>query len=427
MVSKTISIDELTRVEGHGKIHVTIDEGAVKDVKMNIFEGPRFFESILNTVYYDKIPDIVRRIWAICTASHSIASIRAIEDALDVNPSKQTRLLRDLLIHGEMIESHSLHLFFLALPDFLGYNDVIEMTDGYLGEVESALSLKKAGNMIHNLLSGREVHGMNERVGGFSKVPSEEQLIEAKDKLEDSLKTAELSVNLFAEAEIPRYCESENNLMALNPGKDYGFIGNEVLVSDDTTHPITSYRELTNEQTMKHSYAKFSSYKGKPFMVGALPRVILNGDKLKGKAKQMYIEFKELLDHRNSINNNLAQAIELVHSVERSIHDIDALLKNGLNDEPIIKVEAKGGVGVGAVEAPRGILYHKYHFDEKNRIKNTDIITPTAQNVANMEKDYRQAVENLIESTEQEIKRALEVIARAYYPCISCSVHLTKV
>lgn len=426
-MSKTISIEELTRVEGHGRILVTIDDGRVKDVKMNIFEGPRFFESILRTVYYDKIPDIVRRICAICTASHSIASIRAIEDALNVVPSAQTRLLRDLLIHGEMIESHSLHLFFLALPDFLGYHDAIEMTDGYLGEVESALSLKKAGNMIHIILSGREVHGMNERVGGFSKIPTEEQLLEAKNLLEDSMKTAELSVKLFAEADNPTSCESKNNLMALDPGDDYGFIGDKVLNSEGDSHHINKYRDLTNEKTVKHSYAKFSSYKGEPFMVGALPRVILNGDKLNGKAGRLYRDHKKLLDGRNSINNNLAQAIELVHSVERSITDIDTLIDNGLEEEPVPAVKSKGGVGVGAVEAPRGILYHQYQFDEKNRIIDADIITPTAQNVANMEKDYRKAVENLMDRPESEIKRALEIIARAYDPCISCSVHLLTV
>jgi sulfhydrogenase subunit alpha len=426
-MSRTISIDELTRVEGHGKILVTLDGREVKDVRMNIFEGPRFFESILKGVYYDKIPDIVRRICAICTASHSIASIRAIENAFEIEPTEQTKLLRDLLINGEMIESHSLHLFFLALPDFLGYDDIIDMTDNYLGEVESALALKKAGNMIHTILSGREVHGMNERVGGFSTIPSEEQLLKTRRLLEESMKTAELSVQLFTKADIPQYCVSKNNLMALNPGDDYGFIGEKVLTSDGEIYPITRYRELTNERTVKHSYAKFSSHKGESFMVGALPRIVLNGDKLRGRVKGLYLENQDSLDCGNSINNNLAQAIELLHSVERSIKIIDDLLDRGLKKENPMEVEAQGGIGVGAIEAPRGILYHKYSFDEGNRIIDTDIITPTAQNIANMEKDYRKAVENMIERPDKEIKTSLEIIARAYDPCISCSVHLVRV
>ena len=254
-MSKEIVIEHLARVEGHGGIEVTIEGEKVKDVKMRIFEGPRFFESIIEAVKYDKVPDIMRRICAICTAAHSLASIHTIEKAFKVEVTAQTKLLRDLLIHGEMIESHGLHVFMLALPDYLGYPDAISMVDKYAREVKAALQLKKAGNMVHIALSGREVHGMNERVGGFSTIPNEEDLLTIRKAMEGSKATAELAVKLFATIDVPGFAQSENTLMALDPGEKFGYIGDYVLISDGTRRRVENYRELTNEKVVRHSHA----------------------------------------------------------------------------------------------------------------------------------------------------------------------------
>jgi sulfhydrogenase subunit alpha len=426
-MSRTIEIKELKRVEGHGKIEITIESDQVKDVKMAIFEGPRFFEAFIETYKYDKVLDITRRICAICTASHSLASIRAIEKAFNVKVTKQTELLRDLLIHGEIVESHTLHLFMLALPDYLEFPDVIRMASKYPKEVEAALMLKKAGNMIHNTLSGREVHGMNERVGGFSMIPASQELLKIRRTMEESRSTAELAVDLFSKVETPKFAESKNVLMALDSGEKFGYIGNNILISTGERYPVEKYEKLINEKTMKHSSAKFSSYKSSTFMVGALPRVLLNSNKLSGRAKELFNEHKDLLTPENSLMNNLAQSIELVHSVDRCIEDIDDLLGIGLCNEGLVEIEPKPDRGVGAVEAPRGILYHDYTFNEKGCIVKANIITPTAQNVANIEKDCRVAAEHLIKEPDEKIKSALELIARAYDPCISCAVHLIRI
>ncbi|MFX0097666.1 MAG: Ni/Fe hydrogenase subunit alpha [Candidatus Hodarchaeota archaeon] len=426
-MSRKISIEELTRVEGHGGIEVIFEGNQIKDVKMNIFEGPRFFEAFIEGVYYDKIPDITRRICAICTASHSLASIRAIENAFDVKVTEQTRVLRDLLIHGEMVESHALHVFMLALPDFLGFHDAVRMTEKFPEEVKAALQLKKAGNLVHNVLSGREVHGMNDRVGGFSKAPTEKELLEIKQLMESTKGTAMLAVKLFAEIDTPRYSESENTLMALDPGDKFGFIGDHVLISTGERRPIQEYRQLTNERTVRYSHAKFSSYNGSSFMVGALPRVLLNKDKLNGTARELFNEHRDLIVQSNSLTNNLAQAIELVHSVERSIEDVEVLLSMGVRQEELADIKVSASNGVGAVEAPRGILYHNYEFDSNGRIAKADVITPTAQSAANMEKDFRVTAKNLINEPDEKIRQALEIVARAYDPCISCSVHLVRV
>jgi len=426
-MSKEIVVEHLTRIEGHGGIEVTVEGGKVKDLKMNIFEGPRFFEAIIEGVKYDKVPDVMRRICAICTAAHNLASIRAIEKAFKVEVTPQTKLLRDLLIHGEMVESHALHVFMLALPDYLGYPDAISMVDKYAKEVKAALQLKKAGNMVHNTLGGREVHGMNERIGGFPTIPKEEDLLKIRKAMEGSKATAELAVKLFTSLDIPDFARSDNILMALDPGKKFGYIGDYVLISNGERRKVEEYKELTNEKVVKHSHAKHSSYKDSPFMVGALPRVLLCKDKLYGKAKELFKEYEDKLDARNSLNNNLAQAIELVHSVDRCIEDIDELLSNGLKKEEPVEIEPRKSSGVGAVEAPRGILYHDYSFDEKGCITKANVITPTAMNCANIEKDFRVAVGRLVTERKKNLEAPLELIARAYDPCISCAVHLVKV
>ncbi len=426
-MTKTLIIDELTRVEGHGGITVIIDGERVKDVKMNIFEGPRFFESIIKTVYYDKVPDIMRRICAICTASHSLASIRAIEHAFNLQVSDQTQILRDLLIHGETIESHALHVFLLALPDYLGYPDALKMASEHFNTVKAALELKKAGNIIHNILSGREVHGMNERVGGFSKLPSERKLENIREEMLKVKRTAELSVEMLAQTEPPLNINSKNIFMALNPGEKYGFIGDEILISDGSAHHINDYLKIVKEHTVNYSTAKISTYKNQPFMVGALARILLNRNKLEGTAKSMFKKYHTLIREVNPLSNNLAQAIELVHSVERAASLVDELLGRGLREERLPSVNIKDARGVGAVEAPRGILYHDYTFDKSGCIVQCNVITPTAQNIANIEKNYREVVEALIHEEDDKIKFNLELISRAYDPCISCSTHVIRV
>ncbi len=425
-MSKTIKIDELTRVEGHGGIEVIMDGSKVKDVKFNVFEGPRFFEHAIKGVYYEKIPDITRRICAICTASHSLASIGAIENAFNVESTPQTHKLRDLLIHGETIESHALHVFMLALPDFLGFPDAIHMTSKHLDAVKAALELKKTGNMIHTALSGRDVHGMNERVGGFSKAPSEESLLQIREQLVKVQPTTVLAVQLLSGFALPDYNYSENVLIALDSGEQFGYLGDHIFTSDGEHLPETEYRTLTNETVVRHSYAKFSTYKGRPFMVGALSRIFFNHEKLVGTAKDLYLEHKHLLAPNNTISNNLAQAIELVHDVEHGVKVIDSLISDGLDNEGLIEFEVFESRGINAVEAPRGLLYHDYIFDEGGRIVKSNIITPTAQNAANIEKDVRVIAENLAGKPENEVKQAIEIMVRAYDPCISCSVHMVQ-
>jgi sulfhydrogenase subunit alpha len=422
-----IVIDDVARIEGHGGIEVSVEGKRVKGAKMTVSEGPRFFEAIIRGVRYDKVPDIMRRICGICTASHSLASIRAIERAFGIEATPQTQLLRDLLIHGEAIESHALHLFLLALPDYLGYPDAFAMAAKHAKEVEMALMLKGAGNSVHCTLSGREVHGMNERVGGFSKVPRENDLLTLRKTLADARDATELAVHLFSTVDVPDFPRSRNRLMALDPGERYGFIGDRVTISGGGGRAVEEYEGLTNERTVRHSHARHSRYRGTPFMVGALPRILLGRGKLYGESLELFREHEEKLDQGNSLNNNLAQAIELVHCVDRCVEDIDALLGSGLEREGLAEIETAACRGVGAVEAPRGILYHDYSFDGEGRIARANVITPTAMNCANIEKDLKVAAQRLLDRGEADLRGKLELVVRAYDPCISCSTHMLRI
>jgi len=427
---KSIIIDHISRVEGHGGITVKIKEGEVADVNMDIFEGPRFFESLVVGRTYEEVAPILMRICAICSAAHTVASLSAVEDAFDVLVTRQTRLLRELLVHGGNIESHALHLFCLAIPDFLGYPSAIALASDYLQEVKMGLELKKMGNAIQEAIGGRAIHPVNAVVGGFGKLPTPETLLDLKEQLKRQLEQALATVDVVAGLQIPDFCNSPAVCSALASDETgYSLFGDTIILSTGEVKDVEAYKEICNERVVAHSHAKHSRFKDKPFTVGALARIVLNGHKLSGRAERA----KEKLDldsstaSENILYNNAAQAVELVYSIERSLEIIDELLTEGISREKPEQVRVRAGSGVGAVEAPRGTLYHCYSFDETGRLTEADVITPTAQNLANIEKDLRVTAENLIGEPKEYLGRTLEMIVRAYDPCISCAVHLVEV
>ena len=426
-MAKEVVIEHVTRVEGHGNIKVLIEAGKVKEVKFEIYEGPRFIEKVLVGRMYYEVPDIVSRICSICPDPHQVAAVEAIEKAFGASVDRQTKMLRELQLLADIISSHALHLYLLALPDYLGYPDALSMIDKYGREVKMGLELKRAGNAVKEVLTGRSIHGCTVKPSGYTRVPTPSELEKLSDMLKQSMEGAILAVKLFSSLEYPDFARDENVFMAVDPGEVYGFMGNYILVSDGERYPVEEYRKLTNEVAVPHSTAKHSSYKGKPFMVGALARVLLNGRKLKGRAAEMLKELEPKLDALNPLTNNLAQAIETAYAVERAIEVIDELLDKGLKQDVEVKVKQRKGVGVSAVEAPRGVLYHCYELDDEGRVVRADIITPTTQNAANIEKYIKVSAERLLSIGEERLEGPLELLVRAYDPCISCSAHLIKV
>jgi sulfhydrogenase subunit alpha len=425
---KSIVIDHLCRVEGHGGITVKIENGKVAEVNMDIFEGPRFFEPLVVGRTYDEVAPILMRICAICSAAHTAASLMAVEDAFGIEVTHQTRLLRELLVQGGNIESHALHIFCLAIPDFLGYPSAIALASDYLQEVKMGLELKKLANTIQETIGGRAIHPVNAVVGGFGKLPNRDELSGLKEKLKRGLEQSLTGFDLVCSLQVPDFCTSPNIYAALSSdGSGYGLFGDKIALSNGDIKNIKMYKEICNERVVAHSHAKQSLFEGKPFAVGALARIALNGEKLSGQAKKAKDKLSMSLLQKNMLYNNAAQAVEMIYSIERSIEIIDELLGVGLREERPVDVRVRAGTGTGAVEAPRGTLYHSYSFDERGRLTEADVITPTAQNLANIEKDLRASVENLIDEPRESLGSKLEMVVRAYDPCISCAVHLLKV
>jgi sulfhydrogenase subunit alpha len=425
-INKKIAIDHLGRVEGHGGIHVEVRDGKVTKVNMDIYEGSRFYEELIVGKHYEEVAGIVCRVCAICSADHLLASQSATEKAFGIEVSRQTYLLRGLLLHGSMIESHALHVYALALPDLLGFDGVIGMAGTYPKEVTIALELKKLGNLVQELVGGRAIHPINPVIGGFGVIPTNEQLIDLKSKLEKGLQNALLTVDLYEKLlPLPAFADSPTVYTALVPREPrYSYLGDKIHTTLGDCFSVEDYRKVCHERVVSHSHAKQSLYANQPFMTGSLARLNLNHKHIKGNALEVQKRLLPDLPNTNILHNNTAQLIELIHSLERSIILIDHLLEEGIEPEEPVKVEPRAGKGVGAMEVPRGILYHAYEYDENGYLVDADVITPTAQNLANAEKDLRTAVEQLMSTDEEQLRLSLEMVARAYDPCISCAVHL---
>ncbi len=423
---KNITIEPLARVEGHGGIKVEIKDNKISNVEVRILEGPRLFEELVVGKTPQEDLSIVPRICAICNLSHKYAALRGLEKAVGVTVDSTTQLYRELMHHGEMIESHSLHIYFLALPDFLGYDNAVAMADKYGDTVVKALQLKKFGNKIMRMMGGRMIHGENPVIGGFSKLPTKEVLTEIKEEAIELLDFAIATIDLLGGLEIPDHMERETQFLCCKPpGEEYGYYGDIFITSDGEEHPAENYKSVIKERVVSHSFAKRGQYNDKPFTVGALARVLLIGERLKGKAKDSYDKMVTDRWHRNPLFNNHAQAIEQVYSLEGIIETVNELLVS--KDAEIAQPTQETGIGTGAVEAPRGTLIHHYEVKD-GKIAVADFITPTAMFLDDIEAFIRTGGEQLLaENQLDNIELQFEMIARAYDPCISCSAHLVEV
>ncbi len=424
---KKISIDHLARVEGNGGISATIDGKVVSDVKFNIYEGPRLIEKLTLGLTPEEDVSMSPRICAICTLSHKNAVLRALENALNVEIHPKSYLCRELMHMGEMIESHSLHTYYLALPDYLGYPNAIAMASDYNLEVKIALEMKNFANHIMKVLSGRFIHGENPIIGGFGKFPSREELLFIKNRAIQFIPFVKKTVELFCGLDYPDNPEQDTVYACCEPGNnDYGFWGDEILLSTGERFFKDDYQKLTNEFVVSYSFCKHSRYKGKPYSVGALARVNNLGERLKGETGKMYKKFFSNRWKVNPLFHNAAQALEISYCFERIIELVDEILKFKENPKPV-SYKAKNGKGTGLVEAPRGLLIH-HHEVKDGRISYVDIVTPTAQNAEDIERYCHIAAQNLLDSgKEDKIKERMELVVRAFDPCISCSVHMAEV
>ena len=427
MKTKVISIDRLTRVEGNGGISATIDGKVVTDVQFKIFEGPRLVEKLAVGRTPEEDVSISPRICAICTVSHKNAVVRAMENALDVKVAPETIFTRELMHMGEMIESHSLHTFLLALPDYLGYPNAIAMAADYGFEAKIGLEMKNFGNKIMEFYNGRFIHGENALIGGFGKLPSRKDLLWIKSRAQQFMPFIHKTVSLFCELPYPEIPEEETLFACCEPGgNSFGFWGEEILCSTGDRFGHNQYKDLTNEFVVPHSYCKRSRYQGKPFQVGALARINVLGDRLQGEAGKYFKKYFNEHWTRNPLYINAAQALELVYCFERIPQIADILLENPENP-PLVPYDTREGTGTGFVEAPRGLLIHHYRIED-GLVADADIVTPTAMNADEIEKYAYIAAQKLLDlGQEDQIRDRMDIVVRAFDPCISCSAHSVEV
>lgn len=424
---KKISVDHLARVEGNGGISATIDGKIVSDVKFSIYEGPRLIEKLTIGRTPEEDVSMSPRICAICSVSHKNAVLRAMENALDIKVSPKSYLLRELMHMGEFIESHSLHTFYLALPDFLGFPNAIAMAAKYQFEVKIALEMKHFGNHIMKILNGRYIHGENAVIGGFGKYPLREELLQIKTKAIHFMPFVFKTVNLFCGIDYPNSPDAPTLYACCEPGDNkFGFWGDEILLSTGKTFPRDEYKKLTNEFVVSHSFAKHSLYQDKPYSVGALARIVNLGERLKGEAGKMYKKYYSSKWKSNPFFHNAARSLEILYSFERIPELVDEILKLK-EDKSIVDYSIKNGKGTGLVEAPRGLLIHHHEITDK-LVSQVDIITPTAQNAEDIERYCHVAAQKLLdEGKEDQIRDRMDIIVRAFDPCISCSAHMAEV
>jgi coenzyme F420-reducing hydrogenase alpha subunit len=425
MTQVNINVHYLTRVEGHGNIVLNVKEGKIEELQWIVPESPRFFEVMMRDRYYEDVNHIASRICGICSISHSTVSLQATEKAFGVKPSEQTILLRKLLFNAELLESHILHVMFLAAPDFLGVGSVFPLVNTHKDVVLMALRLKRLSYNLAEALAGRKTHPLSCIVGGFAKLPQYSELEALRKRLEDALVDLAAIVDIFKTLKIPDFTR-ETEYIALKDDNEYAFISGQIASTDTGLTSVENYLNVTNEFCVPQSTAKYTKNARDSYMVGALARFNINHDKLLPKAKNAAAELGLAAPNFNPFMITVAQLVEVVHAVEHSIQIIDRLFERGLKEEPN-KVNPKRGRGISAVEAPRGILFHDYSYGESGILKEANCIIPTNQNHNSIQKDFEALVPLILAKPEDEIRLTMEMLVRAYDPCISCSAHMLKI
>jgi len=425
-----INVEHVTRVEGHGNIVLNVKKGKIEKLQWQVSEAPRFFEAMLRGRHYNELRPITSRICGICSIGHSLASLKATEDALNIKISQQTATLRRLALNAENMQSHILHIGYLAAPDLFGVGSVFPLVGSkHQDALLKIVKLHRLSNEMSDLVCGRTTHPIRLVVGGFSAIPTVKQLSNLRQRLDESLKTAKEVANVLNSVadNFPDF-ERETEYIGLSSNEEYAFYDGVIASTDTGRHPDNKdYRSVMDEYVVPHSTAKHAKHKRDSYMVGALARFNLNSKQLHPIAKEVANLFGLKAINYNPFMNNIAQLVEFVHNIEDSILLIDKLLDKGIKDEKPVIFKLKAGQGIGIVEVPRGILVHDYTLDDKGRCVKANCVIPTNQNHANIQKDMEEFVPQIIDKPEKEIELYLEMLVRAYDPCISCSTHYLDV
>jgi coenzyme F420-reducing hydrogenase alpha subunit len=418
-----IQVPVLTRVEGEGALDLRIDDGAITQLRLRIFEPPRFFEKFLEGHSYTEIPDMVARICGICPVAYQATAAQALEKLFGVELDPWARDMRRVFYCGEWIQSHSLHIHLLAAPDFFGCNSAIELAKIAPDEVRRGLRIQALGNELMELFGARSVHPVGIRVGGFHGAPPLSRIQAIRDKLAAALPEAEALVRWVAGIAVPQDGQAFVSVAMQHP-TGYAIEAGAIAVSDGLRIEADAYDAHFSERQETHSTALYSSYRGQPYLVGPLARLNLNHERLPERVKAVLAESGLALPSRNLFNSLTARAVEILLALHEALRLLDAYR---VPDSPWVPVTPRAGVASGCTEAPRGLLWHRYEMDDEGRVVNARIVPPTSQNQARIEEDLRLSLLNFgLDQADDALRLHCEKIIRNYDPCISCATHFLR-
>jgi sulfhydrogenase subunit alpha len=423
MTRRTIKVDYLARVEGEGGLYIKIKDDRVTDVKLKIFEPPRFFEAFLRGRSYSEVPDIVARICGICPIAYQMSAVHALENAYGVKVDGPLRALRRLIYCGEWIESHALHIFMLHAPDFLGYADAIQMAKDHGDIVERGLRLKKTGNEIISLIGGREIHPINIRVGGFYRVPAKRDFAGLRERLLRARDEARETVRWAARLPFPAF-EQDYEFVALRHPQEYPFNEGRLVSNKGLNIPVHEFDGHFIEQQVAHSNALHCTLQERgAYVVGPMARYNLNFDRLSPLAKEAAGEAGLKETCCNPFQSIIIRSVEVLYAFDEAIRMID---EYEIPDQPAVQIEPRAATGFACTEAPRGVLWHRYRTDGQGLILDAKIVPPTSQNQKTIEKDLRAFVAQRLRLEKEELTWRCEQAVRNYDPCISCATHFLR-
>ena len=422
--TRTIKVDYLARVEGEGSMYLKIRDGELEDVKLKIFEPPRFFEALLRERHFTEAPDITARICGICPVAYQMSAVHAMEHACGVTVGGPLRDVRRLLYCGEWIASHALHVYMLHAPDFLGYPSAVEMAKDHPEAVKRGLQLKKSGNDIMTLIGGREIHPVNVRVGGFYRLPTHKELADLREKLLHARDLASETLKWTAGFDFPAF-EQDYTFVSLRHDTEYPMNEGRIVSNKGLDIAASDYDDHFEEQHVDYTNALHCVMKpdGNCYHVGPMARYANNFDLLPADIQAAAKEAGLGPVCTNPFRSISVRSVEILFACTEALRLIDSL---DLSGDPSIDFTPKAATGYAATEAPRGLLYHRYTIDSGGIIKDANIVPPTSQNQKMIEDDLRRFVPTCMDKTDDEIQYVSEQAIRNYDPCISCATHFLK-
>ena len=418
--SVAIHVPVLARVEGEGALDLRIDDGAISELRLRIFEPPRFFEKFLEGRHYSEVPDFVARICGICPVAYQVTAAQALERLFGVELDPWAHAMRRVFYCGEWIQSHSLHIHLLAAPDFFGCNNAFELARIAPDEVRRGLRLQALGNTLMELFGARSVHPVGLKIGGFHHAPAASRIREVREALQDAVADAEALIRWTASITVPDDAQAFVSV-ALQRAAGYAIERGEIGTSDGLLVSPDAYAQHFAEHHAPHSTALYSTYRGAPYLVGPLARLNLGHAKLPDAVKALLADIGVSFPSRNMFHSMTARAVEIL----LALHEAVRLLENYREpDMPWVPVTPRAGVSYGATEAPRGLLWHCYETDADGFIVSARIVPPTSQNQGRIEEDLRLSLERYgLERPDDALRLHSEKVIRNYDPCISCATH----